>query len=252
MHPALAHPALVFCTRSMRTSISDRGHIFGRTVDAAEARTATASSPTRSAHTSTNADASAATISARSRREPQPSRVGPLPSDLPDTSRSPRAESREHDARGERCTKARHDTSTADEAPSTRRGRPCSGRVSRASTADELRARDAEGHARGRVRRASTADEHIDLVVFDHVSANAPGWIEGRCEHTDLSINTDATIATVSSVTRSTRRAETMTATASSSTRSVGVAIPRTRDDRHDSLRHTVDAQAEARTATAS
>jgi hypothetical protein len=32
--------------------------------------------------------------------------------------------------------------------------------------------------------------------MIDHVSANAPGRTEGRCEHTDLSINTDSTIAT--------------------------------------------------------
>jgi hypothetical protein len=46
------------------------------------------------------------------------------------------------------------------------------------------------------VTRASTVAEHIDLLVFDHVFANAPGRTEGRCEHTDLSINTDSTIAT--------------------------------------------------------
>jgi hypothetical protein len=68
-----------------------------------------------------------------------------------------------------------------------------------------LRAHDAEGHARGRVTRASTVAEHIDPLVVDEVSANAPGRTEGRCEHADL-------------------------------------AVPCTRDDHTGSLRHTVGA----------
>jgi hypothetical protein len=39
------------------------------------------------------------------------------------------------------------------------------------------------------VRRASTVAQHIDLLVFDHLSANAPGRIEGRYEHTDLPVS---------------------------------------------------------------
>jgi hypothetical protein len=38
------------------------------------------------------------------------------------------------------------------------------------------------------VRRASTLAEQFDLPVFDHVSANAPGRIEGSREHTDLAV----------------------------------------------------------------
>jgi hypothetical protein len=66
------------------------------------------------------ADASTATMAAASRREPQPSRVGPLPSDLPDASPSPREESRAHDARGGRYMRTRPQTSTAVECSATR------------------------------------------------------------------------------------------------------------------------------------
>jgi hypothetical protein len=103
----------------------------------AEAMTATAASPTRSAHTSIRADARAATISATSRREPQPSRVGLLPSDLPGASRRPHAEPRAHGARGH----ARRRVTTRarpSNALSTRRGRPCArSRDATARTAEE-------------------------------------------------------------------------------------------------------------------
>ena len=120
------------------------------------------------------ADATAATSSVASRREPQALRVGPLPSDLPDAPRGPCGETRARDARG----RARRRVSTGAQ-HMTGRARDTRGRVTTALECSEhtmleavhedasrhehghrmLRARNAEGHARGGATRASTAIE---------------------------------------------------------------------------------------------
>jgi hypothetical protein len=111
------------------------------------------------------ADATAVTSSAASRREPPASRVGRLPSDLPDASGSATEASRDpcgaspgRDARGERCTR-------------------------------RVRARDADAHV-GRVRRANAAvecSEHATRKAMHAVArggrarpSNSPSTRRGR------------------------------------------------------------------------
>ena len=55
---------------------------------------------------------------------------------------------------------------------------------------------NARCNARSRGRPPSTVTEHTLRAVRDDVLANAPGRIEGRCEHLDLPIGHDATVAT--------------------------------------------------------
>jgi hypothetical protein len=126
------------------------------------------------------------------------SRVGSLPSDLPDASHTPSRDPRANDARGCACVRsasavapersAAEVIASVDEArgharaprslvahePSTERSMPC----------PEPR------------EVTSTVTEHLKLAVHEDASANAPGRTEGSREHTKLARRADATHAT--------------------------------------------------------
>jgi hypothetical protein len=105
-------------------------------------------------------------------REPLATRVGRLPSILPDAPRDPRADSLAHDAR-----RTAHDARC--DARSGGRRAPCP---------REQSTRRSMHCTQWATRRSSTVAEHRGLVIRAHVPANAPGRIEGRRERRDRTV----------------------------------------------------------------